>query len=173
MKSGAKGAEIFFEHLNRSIFFPPNVWQMMTFLTSEAQGSVSVGFWGSCQLSLFFGGGSGRRALSPPLPPPRKRKPGLPRGGGGCNRPNPNLRRWVRPGGCALDGGLQDGNGCALRVPEPRGGAAGPGPCMRHPQPPPPPSFERWRVRGHGANGAQLLLCMLPFHQTIHVLSAT
>ena len=48
-------------------------------VTSEARGSVSVGFWGSCQLSPFWGrGGSGRRALSTP-PPPRKRKPVLPR----------------------------------------------------------------------------------------------
>ena len=61
-------------------FFPDfSVW-----VTSEARGSVSVGFWGSCQLSLFWGrGGSGRRALSTPPPPPRKRKPGLPVCGGG------------------------------------------------------------------------------------------
>ena len=61
--------------------FSPNIWQMMTFLnpldalipkipfsffaefwvrvTSEAQGSVSVGFWGSRQLSPFSGGGGG------------------------------------------------------------------------------------------------------------------
>ena len=72
-----------------SRFFSPNIWQMMTFLnpldalipkipfsfcpdfwvwvTSEARGSVSVGFGGSCQLSPFFWG-SGRRALSTPPP---------------------------------------------------------------------------------------------------------
>ena len=59
--------------------FSPNIWQMMTFLnpldalipkilffffadfwvwvTSGAQGSVSVGFWGSRQLSPFWGEG--------------------------------------------------------------------------------------------------------------------
>ena len=58
-----------------SVFSPPNTWQMMPFLnpldalipkshyhfcanfwvrvTSEAQGSVSVGFWGSRELSPF------------------------------------------------------------------------------------------------------------------------
>ena len=36
----------------------------------------------------------------------------------------------------------------------------------------PPPGFERKWVGGHGANGAQFFLCMLPFHQTIHALSA-
>ena len=39
-------------------------------VTSEARGSVSVGFLGSCQLSPFLGGGFGWRALSPPPPPP-------------------------------------------------------------------------------------------------------
>ena len=103
MKSGAKGAENFFEHYNWSIFFPPNIWHMMTFLnpldalipkiplsffanfwvwvTSEARGSDSVGFWGPVNFALFGEGGSGRRALSIP-PPPRKRKPGLPCFGG-------------------------------------------------------------------------------------------
>ena len=45
--------------------FFPDFW---VWVTAEAQGSVSVGFWGSCQLSPF-GGGSGRRALSTPPPP--------------------------------------------------------------------------------------------------------
>ena len=62
-------------------FFSPNIWQMMTCLnpldalipkipfsffsdfwvwvTSEARGSDSVGFWGSCQLSPFWGRGWG------------------------------------------------------------------------------------------------------------------
>ena len=73
-------------------FFSPNVWQMMTVLnpldalipkipcsffadfwvwvTSEARGSVSVGFWGSCQLSPFWGGGSSQGAVSTPTPHP-------------------------------------------------------------------------------------------------------
>ena len=35
-------------------------------VTSGARGSVSVGFWGDCQLSPFFwGGGSSQRAVSP------------------------------------------------------------------------------------------------------------
>ena len=66
MNSGTKGAEIFFE--NRQFFFSPNTWHMVIFLnpldalipniplsffaefwvwvTSGAQGSVSVGFGG-------------------------------------------------------------------------------------------------------------------------------
>ena len=32
MNSGAKGAKKFFEHQKWSIFFSPNIWQMMTFL---------------------------------------------------------------------------------------------------------------------------------------------
>ena len=51
--------------------FFPDFW---VWVTSEARGSVSVGFWGSCQLSPFFwGGGSCRRALS--TPPPRNENP--------------------------------------------------------------------------------------------------
>ena len=63
---------------NGQNFFSPNTWQIMTFLnpldalipkipfsffadfwvwvTSEARGSVSIGFWGSRQLSAFWGG---------------------------------------------------------------------------------------------------------------------
>ena len=76
-------------------FFLTNTWQMMIFLnpfdalipkiafsfpaefwvwvTSGARGSVSVGFWGGRQLSLFFGGGGGglaRGLYRPPPPPP-------------------------------------------------------------------------------------------------------
>ena len=46
-------------------------------VTSEARGSVSVGFWGSCQLSPFWGG-VGVRPEGSIAPPPRKRKPSLP-----------------------------------------------------------------------------------------------
>ena len=82
-------------------FFSPNIWQMMTFLnpldalipkipfpffadfrvwvTSEARGSVSVGFWGSCQLSPFWGRGCLARGLyQPPPAPPMHCKPGCP-----------------------------------------------------------------------------------------------
>ena len=68
MNSGAEGAEIFLSIKIGQFFFSPNPWQMMTFLnpldalipkipfpffaefwvrvTSEARGSVSVGFGG-------------------------------------------------------------------------------------------------------------------------------
>ena len=68
INSGAKGAKIFLSIKIGQIFFSPNIWQMMLFLnpldalipkipfsffadfwvwvTSEARGSVSVGFWG-------------------------------------------------------------------------------------------------------------------------------
>ena len=71
-----------------SKFFSPNTWQMMTFLspldalirkipfsffakfwvwvTSEARGSVLVGFWGSRQLSPFWGGVSPGDSIDPP-----------------------------------------------------------------------------------------------------------
>ena len=54
--------------------FFPDFW---VWVTSEARGSVSVGFWGSCHLSPFWGrGGSGRRALStPPSPAETKTRP--------------------------------------------------------------------------------------------------
>ena len=46
--------------------FFPDFW---VWVTSKARGSVSAGFWGSCQLSPFWGGGVlGRRALSNPPP---------------------------------------------------------------------------------------------------------
>ena len=93
MNSGAKGTKKILNIKNGQKFFSPNAWQMMTFLspldalipkipcsffadfwvwvTSEARGSVSVGFWGSHQLSPFGGGGGGlaRGAASPPPPP--------------------------------------------------------------------------------------------------------
>ena len=54
----------------------PDFW---VWVTSEARGAVSVGFWGSCQLSLFLGGaGGGVRPEGSITPPPQKRKPGLP-----------------------------------------------------------------------------------------------
>ena len=49
-------------------------------VTSEAWGSVSVGFWGSCQLSPFFGGGVGRLArglYQPPTPHANETRPPL------------------------------------------------------------------------------------------------
>ena len=58
--------------------FFPDFW---VWVTSEAQGSVSVGFWGSCQLSPFWGGVPPEGSIAPPPPPP-KRKPGLPKGKG-------------------------------------------------------------------------------------------
>ena len=96
MKSGAKGADNFFDPRKWSIFAPPNTRQMMSFLnplnalipqipfsffadfrvraTSGARGSVSVGFLGACQLSPFGaggggGGGASQGALSTPPPP--------------------------------------------------------------------------------------------------------
>ena len=106
MNSGAEGAKIFFfKHENRSIFFSPNRWQMMTFLnplnalipkipfsffaefwvwvTSEARGSVSVGIWGSCQLSPLGGGPAG--GLYRPPPPPANENPASP------SSPDPTL----------------------------------------------------------------------------------
>ena len=78
MNSGAKGTENFFEHKQWSEFFFTKYMAMMTFLnpldalipkipfssfadfwvwvTSEARGSVSLGFWGFRQLSPFWGG---------------------------------------------------------------------------------------------------------------------
>ena len=38
-------------------------------VTPEARGSVSLGFWGSRQLSPFWEGGSSQGALSTPPPP--------------------------------------------------------------------------------------------------------
>ena len=87
------------------------MWQMMTFLnplnamipkipfsffsdfwvwvTSGAQG-VSLGRWGSCQLSPFWGGGSDRRALSTP-PPPGNENPASRSGPSCCARCVPSL----------------------------------------------------------------------------------
>ena len=88
----AEGNRIIFEHGKWSIYFLPNAWQMMTFLTpldvlipkipfsffgklwvritSGARGSVSVGFWGRRQLSPFGGGGGVRpeSSVNPPAP---------------------------------------------------------------------------------------------------------
>ena len=88
MKSGAEN----FLSIKIGRFFSPNIRQMMTFLnpldalipkipfsffsdfwvwvTSEAHGSVSVGFWGSCQLSPFWGGGGVQPEGSINPPPP-------------------------------------------------------------------------------------------------------
>ena len=66
-------------------------------------------------------------------------------------------------------GGKCKGNGNPKVLPTPQG-AAGPGPCMRH-HPVPPPSPQVLRDSDVGP-WRQVFLCMLPFHQTIHVLSA-
>ena len=58
--------------------FFPDFWVRVT---SKALGSDSVGFWGSCQLSPFWGEG-GVRPEGSIDPPPRKRKPRLPCHGG-------------------------------------------------------------------------------------------
>ena len=107
MKSGAKGAEIFlsikvgrFFFCTKSmanddfsepprcadsknpIFFFSDLW---VWVTSEARGSVSVGFWGSCQLSPFFlrgGGGRPEGSIDPPPPPGNETRPPL--GAGRC-----------------------------------------------------------------------------------------
>ena len=77
MNLAAEGAEFFFLSIKNGPFFSLDIWQMMTFLnpldtskiqlsffddiwvrvTSEARGSVWVGFWGSRQLSPFLGRG--------------------------------------------------------------------------------------------------------------------
>ena len=48
----------------------------------QGLGLDSVGFWGSCQLSPFWGRGGVRPEGSIDPPPPGKRKPGLPCGPG-------------------------------------------------------------------------------------------
>ena len=82
--------------------FPPNTWQMMTFLnpldalipeipfsllcrfwvqvTCEAQGSVSVALWGGGASTFFFGQGSGQRAVLTPAPPELKGRPPMRQG---------------------------------------------------------------------------------------------
>ena len=88
MDCAAKGAENFLSIENGQFFFSPNVWQNDVFMnhvdalipkipfsffaelwvrvTSGAQGSVSVGFWGTRHLSLFLGEGG---CIPPPLSP--------------------------------------------------------------------------------------------------------
>ena len=53
-------------------FFFADFWVRVT---SEARGSVSVGFWGSCQLSSFGGAGSSQGALSTTPSPPSIESP--------------------------------------------------------------------------------------------------
>ena len=83
--------KFFFLRIKIGQFFSRNIWQMISFLnpldalipkipfsfladfwvrvTSEARGLVSVGFWGSRQLSPFWGrGGASQGALSTPPP---------------------------------------------------------------------------------------------------------
>ena len=59
-------------------------------VTSEARGSVSLGFSGSCQLSPFFWGGVRPEGSIDPPSPPRNENPAspaarvVPRRAGGC-----------------------------------------------------------------------------------------
>ena len=88
MNSGAEGAENFLSIKIGQFFFTKYVANhdfseplipkipfsffadFWVWVTSEARRSVSVGFWGSCQLSPFWGrGGSSQGALSTPPPP--------------------------------------------------------------------------------------------------------
>ena len=52
------------------IFIFPDFW---VWVTSEARGSVSVGFWGSCQLSPFWGVRPEGSIEPPPLPETKTR----------------------------------------------------------------------------------------------------
>ena len=52
--------------------FFPDFW---VWVTSEAWGSDSVGFWGSCQLSPFLGGVQPEGSIDPPPPPQTKTRP--------------------------------------------------------------------------------------------------
>ena len=56
--------------------FFPDFW---VWVTSKAWGSDSVGFWGSCQLSPFWGRGGGPAGglYRPPPPPETKTRPPL------------------------------------------------------------------------------------------------
>ena len=70
---------------NSIFIFFSDFW---VWVTCEAQGSVSVGFWGSRQLSPFWGGGSSQGALSTPPPKLKARLPNpLQRVGSGCMVP--------------------------------------------------------------------------------------
>ena len=59
---------------NIAFSFLSDFW---VWVTSEARGSVSVGFWGSCQLTPFFGGGGPAGGLYRPPPPETKTRPPL------------------------------------------------------------------------------------------------
>ena len=84
-----------------SFFADFGIW-----VTFGARGSVSVGFWGSCQLYPFFGGGSSQGALS--TPPPRKRKPGLPSGRGTGSGQRGLGRRSAARRGCLGRSAVRD-----------------------------------------------------------------
>ena len=104
-------------------FFFPDFWVLVT---SEARGSVSVGFCGSCQLSPFLGRG-GVQPEGSIDPPPQKQKPGLrnmlspiflPRldagrlccclcASGNCSTDIAAKIQWVYPPGeCVTDGAI-------------------------------------------------------------------
>ena len=102
MNSGAEGAENFFDHSKWSNFFSLNIWQTMIFLhpldalipkipfsffanfwvrvTSEARGSLSVGFLEVPSIEPLFGerGVYPEGSIDPPPPPPKlKARPAL------------------------------------------------------------------------------------------------
>ena len=52
--------------------FFPDFW---VWVTSKARGSVLVGFWGSCQLSPFWGEGPAEGLYRPRPPPETKTRP--------------------------------------------------------------------------------------------------
>ena len=104
---------------NDPIFIFCRFWVRVTY---EAQGSVLVGFWGSRQLSPFWGRGGGlARGLY--RPPPLNCKPGCPRGVLGLavqtisciphRLPRPHRLWQVAPQGC-LPWGV--GGVCAMQI---------------------------------------------------------
>ena len=70
-------------HSKNPIFIFADFW---VWVTSEARGSVSVGFWGSCRLCPFGRGQGAAGGLHRPPPLPRQLNtgPATPGGGGGA-----------------------------------------------------------------------------------------
>ena len=70
--------------------FFPDFW---VWVTSEAQGSVLVGFWGSCQLSPFSGGAvRPEGSIDPPPPLETKTRPPL----ASLTAPSPEVPMHIR-----------------------------------------------------------------------------